>query len=158
MLSRFYTLPAIQTRKKPLKNDPQRYRVYAMERCLIGSSINQHMRLLHLQVIAAHACRKWHVPRVHVTTTDKDVDIFGWCTGSSIILNTSFHGDNIGVLLHELAHWVVYHFFPDVTDHGPVFMDVYADLLDQYKVFPRDCLLLLAARYDVEVGESDDET
>ena len=155
MISHWYTQPLTDgSKRRHVKSDPQKQYVYQMERELMGNSINQHMTLPDLRRVAKHCCRKWCVPQVIVKTIRKPkMHVFGWTTGRDVVLNTAFHGDNIGVLMHELAHWVTFHLYPDAIDHGGEFMDVYADLLAQYKILPRDCLLVLAARYGVEVGD-----
>ena len=155
MISKFYTNKRKQPNEKlAVKFDPQRHRVYQLEREFRGNSINVSMSRKNLLELARHMCDKWKVPppKLKLYRSKKDKTM-AWCSGTTIALNMAFNGGNLPVLCHEMAHWVLFHLYPEVEqDHGPEFMDVYADLMEEYKVLPRDCLLLLAERYSVEVG------
>ena len=153
MISKYYTNRPPQKIDKVLF-DPQRHRVYKLERELIGTSIDTHTPLAKLRAIAAHACSKNSVKRPTIAVVSKPIRVFGWCSNyTHIFLNKSFHGDNLGILLHELAHYIAWQKFPDAECHGPEFMAYYALLLDQYKLLPRDCMDVLAKRYGVVIGE-----
>jgi len=155
MISRYYTNKLRQPDDKKLVScDPQGHRVYKMEREIVGGSINTHMSIEALRNITNHACRKLKVaaPKVRVVRSSKR--LFGWCNcDGRIYLNKKRHGDNLGVLLHELAHWVVWVKCPEAEAHGPEFMGCYTDLMAAYKVLPKDCAKLLASRYGVVIGE-----
>jgi hypothetical protein len=126
-----------------------------MERELVGRSVNVRQTIDDLQAVANHVCKKWKVPPLSVWYYNKpNAKEFGYQTGWSIHLNEGFHGANINVLMHELAHHITSTYYPCAPDHGALFMDVYCDLLDEYKLMPRDCMLVLCARYDVEVGDN----
>jgi predicted SprT family Zn-dependent metalloprotease len=127
-----------------------------MEREIVGNSINQRMPVARLQEVADHACRKYRAPYVFVEVEPIKGKVFGeaYQADARIALNSSYHGDNLGVLLHELAHWLTDNLYADVQSHGPTFMRVYSELLEQYKILPRDCLAVLAERYGVEIGEA----
>ena len=158
MIPRWYTMPRRPVNeKKAVKSDPQRHRVYKMERELVGHCINVKMTKKDLQDIATHVCKDWGVPHARVYVYESRERTFGWTDGNAIHLNANFHGTNVQVLLHELAHHVTFYQDPDADDHGKEFMDVYADLMDHYKMMPRDCTIVLAARYGVEIAEGEDD-
>lgn len=158
MIPHQYTrrLKPVSIKRNKVKSDPQRHLVYQMEREYAGTAINTSMSVYHLQEVADHACYKWKVSPVSVDVRaleKPDHKTYGMCTGNIIVLNKAYHGDNLSTLLHELAHWITHQLYPDAYDHGPEFCDVYADLLDQYKVLPRACFIVLAAKHGVEVNE-----
>jgi hypothetical protein len=76
---------------------------------------------------------------------------FGW-SEHKVYLNAEWHGDNMAVLLHELAHWIHDELGDEGEPHGPEFMHIYIELLDQYKMMPRLLMQLLCASYEVEYG------
>ena len=153
MIPRWYTQKLVGPKAKHESvDDPQAAKVYAMEREIVGTSINMHMLPERLQEIASHACRKAKVEDCPVFVEASRERIFGETYADRVVLNSACHGDNIVVLLHELAHWITDRQYEDVTSHGPTFMRVYSGLLEQYRVLPRDCLAVLAARYGVEIG------
>jgi hypothetical protein len=47
---------------------------------------------------------------------------------------------NIPVALHEATHAIVSHAYPRAVDHGPTFVGVLLDLLEQFGVAPRAAL------------------
>ena len=69
-----------------------------------------------------------------------------------ISLNKARHGQTLLTLLHEVAHWIVAKRDYAVDSHGPEFMWIYIELLEQFNVMPRECMLLLCAKYQIEVG------
>ena len=152
MINHFFTHPP--KRKYSYKRvDPQRGEVYRMERDILGSSIDAFTPLDKLQGIADHACRKNSCPKVRVNSYAKAEKVFGYCNEEGIYLNKNYHGHNLPVLLHELAHWICFKKYPEATDHGPTFCDIYRHLLDSYKVLPAACFNVLARKYNVIVGE-----
>ena len=154
MISRFYTNKAKRATKTPPKDDPQKYRVYAMERSWIGTSLYTTVPLKELQAISDHASRRYRVrpPKIKAYSKPKE-RVFGAAyEDGEIRLNRGFHGQNLPVLLHELAHHISDRVHPESESHGPLFMSVYTHLLHMYKVMPLDCTHLLAQQFDVAIG------
>jgi len=149
MISRYYVGPP--KKHRPVVHDPQRHLVYRMERDIIGWAINTTTDIDSLQDIADHACREHGVSEVEINTINKpDYPVFGYAD-HAIYLNAGYNGQNVGTLLHELAHWIVFEQNPKVTEHhGKEFIRVYGDLLDRYKMMPKHLFYKLCDQYKVE--------
>ena len=150
-LSAFFTRP--EKTLKPHASDPQQHKVYTMERGILGSSINTHCPREHLEAVVRHACGKYKVPAPKLTIVNKKTRIFGWSGDDGIDLNRWHHGDNLGTLLHELAHWIADQLHEEGAkhNHGPEFVGIYANLLHSYKLLPLECFKLLARKYGIEM-------
>jgi hypothetical protein len=158
IISSFLTRkPRRDDTRPPIKDDPQKWLVYRMERRIIGQIVYHRVKRDHLQLIADHACKKWNVIPVTINEYRHKERVFGWYDYSGdvkrIRLNSRYNGMNAGTMLHELAHHITYQLWPDAEDHGPEFCDVYATLLDSYKMLPYECFLLLAKQHGIAVGE-----
>ena len=149
MISHWYT-HKIGPARKEKASDPQKQRVYRMEREWIGSAVDTTVPLDKLRAITKHACRAAGVRCPKVRVYRKKERIFGYCTDEAIMLNASFHGQNLAVLLHELAHWITDRKYPDATSHGPWFCTVYRQLLDDYRLLPAFAFDGLAEKWGVE--------
>jgi hypothetical protein len=140
---------------KPHKDDPQQSAVYTMERGMIGTSINTHCPREHLEAVIRHACRKYRVAVPKLVLVNRKERVFGYSYDDMIELNRSWHGDNLGTLLHELAHWITDRLHEDdeaVKDnHGPEFVGIYANLLHAYMVMPLECFKLLARKHKLKM-------
>lgn len=153
-LSRFITQP-----RKPLKpsqgSDPQANKVYSLEREIIGTVIHTRCPRAHLEAIVRHACRRYKVPRPKLTIVSLTTRVFGWSDDNGIDLNDWFHGDNVSVLLHELAHWITDRLHEDnkaqQDNHGPEFVGIYGNLLHDYKVLPIECFELLVKKHGLKM-------
>lgn len=139
---------------KPIKADPQRHRVYSMERTIVGQAVGTHTDSKVLNDIVRHACREWGVERPNCGwSAETRPSVYGSCDDDSIRLNPLYDGDNTAVLLHELAHWLTFKVFEasdDLQDHGPEFMGVYRYLLDRYNMIPSVAFDALMQRWDIE--------
>jgi hypothetical protein len=131
-------------------------------RTIVGNCIDTSTKITTLRKIARHACREWGVRPCDVRIykaeqASKRTREFGayYHSPRVIMLNAQFHGDNIGVMLHELAHHIVWcregH---DVTDHGETFCAVYRQLLDRYNVLPWYAFDVIADHWGVMVSPS----
>jgi hypothetical protein len=136
---------------KPEPGDPQAHRVYQMERELIGQNVYTICPIEHLEAVAAHACKKFKVPVPELRLVQLSVRHFGESYRDRIELNTDFHGQNLNVLLHELAHWITDRKFDNDTDHGPGFTRYHMRLLEMYKLLPKNAYRDLARRYGVKI-------
>lgn len=139
-----------------------------MEREYCGSSIYHHVKREDLQTVLEHACRYYGVlvPKLTLGRKPKD-KVFGrsYVTmdlrpdGSvekyynhEIWLNCAHHGDNVSVLLHELAHHIVDQYFDHAYDHGKTFCAIYMHLLDKYRILPSICFRVLAKKWNIQIG------
>jgi hypothetical protein len=138
---------------KPVQYDRQQHKVYHMEKYWIGGSVKAHMEVKTMREVVRHACRKYNCAPPKLRIIKSSAELYGFCTGEAIILNRTWSGDNISTLLHELAHWILdkTNACEEVEDHGPEFMRIYCELLDRYKVMPRDCMDLLCKQHGIEV-------
>ena len=117
--------------------------LYTLERTTIGVSIDSLTSYNTLDAAVVYICRKARVPRPFLKlvnpTEGAEKRWFGWQTGDTIYLNTGWHGQNMFVLLHELAHFVTFEIYEDdnsIQDHGPEFIGVYRWMLDRLNVLP----------------------
>lgn len=150
-ISRWLIVP-IKKRYK-IKSDPQRHKVYALERMMIGQSVNTRCTRDHLRSILAHACRKEKVPVPPLKFVHKpDEKIFGWTIAPplEIILNSGFHGCNTFTLLHELSHYIADMRYEGHHDHGPEFVKVYMRLLDRYRIIPAYAFKVMLEKHGIE--------
>lgn len=145
--------------KKPTKpgpaSDPQRAALYAMEREFLGACWNTKTSRKVLASAVTNACNTYQVARPRLKVIDQpQVHEFGSVTEDTVVLNRGYHGANLGTLLHELSHWIVWKYYPedDREFHGPEFARVYMELLDKYRLLPRSAFKLLARQYGVKVA------
>jgi hypothetical protein len=141
--------------KKAIKSDPQRHIVYNMERNLIGNCIHTTTLLEHMNAVARHACNKRHItPPIIKTYNKPKVRVFGNCYPDKITMNRGFHGCNMVVLLHELAHYIDWntegHEGEGSPDHGPRWAGIYLDLLSQYRIMSQDAAIAMFDEYGVD--------
>lgn len=155
--------------KPPLKKDPQARKLYKMEREFCGTSIYHHVKRVDLLTILNHACRYYGVmiPKLTLGSNSKD-KVFGrsyvtihyreddsveFMDEHEIWLNRAYHGDNVAVLLHELAHHIVDQRFDRAYDHGKTYCAIYMHLLDKYRLLPSVCFRVLAKRRGIEIAQ-----
>ena len=129
----------------------------------MGVSVYHVVSRRDLQAVADHACRYYCIPSIRVAVyNDPDersmgeferlVHDDGRVTDQKIRLNRGFHGANVCVLLHELAHYVVDDTYDNVEPHGKQFVGVYMHLMDKYRVMPSCAFRALAKKCRVSVG------
>lgn len=161
MISWLLTHP-IQKPTKADIEDPQRSRLYKMEREFVGTSINHHASRAHLQELANHACAYYKIKPLKIVVYSKpnlrefgesvyyinDMIVFG----HTVRLNKGFHGANATTLLHELAHYIVDDTYEQHHDHGKQFAGVYMHLLAKYRILPSSCFRLLAKKWRIAIA------
>ena len=164
MISNFLT-HEVRRKKKPPKNDPQRNRLYKLEREYIGVSVNAVVSKSNLQDIADHVRRYYKIKQtVKVIVVDQPWEpALGWCESWSvdggvpfdfiIYQNRGYHGASMNILLHELAHYVTDIHWQYHQVHGLEFMAVYRHLLDKYRIMPGICFDVLAKKHRISVGK-----
>lgn len=163
MISKFLTHPIART-NKPCPGDPQRTRLYKLEREFIGTSVYHQVAQKHLRLLARHACAYYHVPLIKIVVyNDKEHKRFGESVsysdddfatsyGHEIRLNRGYHGANFTTLLHELAHYISDQYYEHHRDHGPQFCGIYMHLLDKYRILPAFAFRTLAKKWGVRIA------
>jgi hypothetical protein len=153
VISKLITHPGKRPKPGP-QYDPQRERVYAMEREIIGMCVHHSAKRADLIGIVEHACKYYGVPVPRLVITNRpDKTVFGWTDHKKIVLNRGYHGANTPTLLHELAHWIVDQFDPlHIEAHRPQFVGVYMHMLEKYRLMPEAGFRSLAKKYKVRVS------
>lgn len=136
----------------PYDGDTQAHRLFRLEADLCGHSIATTTTDKHLREVLVRACNTWKVPKPELIYESIRNTNFGWQTDKGIHLNTKSDGANMQTMIHELAHWICHKREYAIEDHGPEFMWVYIELLEQFNMMPRECMMLLCKNYMVEVG------
>ena len=163
MISRYLTqvIPDLPER---VACDPQRTRLYRLEREFVGGVVNHVVSRKKLQELSNHACRYYRIKPIKVVVFDDPRQRFFsevLCYtnndgtpdfGHLIRLNKGFHGANVCSMLHELAHYIADDTYHGSQGHGKQFVGIYMHLLAKYRVLPRDCFRLLAKRYRIKIG------
>lgn len=128
-------------------NDPQQLRVYEMERAeLAGHSYH----VAPLKVLRRHArllSKAYGVPTPKVYVRS-EVGSSGSYDGTKILLDPD-EGKNLCTLAHEMAHHIVWHWYPRAQDHGPTFMGIYADLLHMLRLVPIEGMRAICAKWRI---------
>lgn len=162
MISSFLTRPIPKPSKPPV-NDPQRVRLYRLEREYVGASVNHKVSQQHLREISAHVCAYYQIEPIQVVVFDApSLRLFGEYTYyecanndryfESIRLNRGFHGANATTLMHELAHYITDNTYEDHQGHGKKFVGVYMHLLDKYRILPSVAFRALAKKWGVKIA------
>lgn len=139
----------------PDPEDTQAHRLYRLEATIDGPSVGSIQDPEFLQQVANKGARTWRVKPPTIQCVDMpraDWSGLEITEDRKIVLNRGRHGQNLLTLLHELAHYVVGVRGYAVESHGPEFMWIYIELLEQFNVMPRECMLLLCKKYNIEVG------
>lgn len=152
MIDKYFIHPPPKL-KPDQKFDPQRRRMYRMEREFDGTTIGTKTDRQTLLDLITHACNKYKVdkPRL-VIGHNRKVQELGYQLGDKIWLNGAFYGQNTMTLLHELAHWIAQELFPDSDNHGPEFASIYMHLLDRYRILPAFAYRHLAKRWGIKIA------
>ena len=163
MISQLLTHP-IQRTFKHTPSDPQRSRLYKMEREFVGASVYHSVSRKNLQLVADHVCAYYRITPIKIVVyRDPSSRIFGesiaysnddWETsyGHVIRLNRGFHGANVPTLLHELAHYICDATYKNHRGHGSQFAAIYMHLLDKYRILPAVAFRALAKKWGVKVA------
>ena len=117
------------------KKDPQAMRIADMAMTLFKGHLEQNAKLSRLKAIGREVCRQHEIPFTKVRSR-RLRECWGlyWEDGSiELHLNG---GTSLFIFLHELAHHIVAHKHPRSADHGPRFVRVYAELLEEYGLVP----------------------
>jgi hypothetical protein len=100
-------------------------------------------------------CKSWGVAECPIRISAKPKEqVYGRCYEDHIWLNSGSHrsGNNLGTLIHELAHWVTDRKYSDnLPHHGKEFVFVYGKLLAKYKLLPFACFQSLCRKHKVDV-------
>lgn len=144
----------IKRRLRSPKSDPQRTQVYRMEREIEGNAVGHSSSQSGLDKLSRSVCRYYKVPAVEIWLYNEPKSkLFGWATDEEIHLNEGFHGANAPVLIHELAHYVIFKRFDVYEDHGPEWVAVYMHLMHKYRLLPQDAFRVMAARWGIRIAQ-----
>lgn len=131
-------------RRSP-KSDPQREEVYAWEKkCgalwyLHGMSYKDAAHLL------ARMCKRYGVPAPRLKSVE-DVPYTAAAWGDLLVeVNRKRARPTALLMAHEAAHVICHANGEFGPDHGPVWLGLYIDLLDHFKILPR-CMTEPSAR------------
>lgn len=132
------------------KADPQQADVYWLE-----AEFNGWWRMVRstrsdLLDLTTAVCKYYGVDEPKVTLSRKEAKHDGDYLHSEITLYK--HGQNPGVLIHELAHHITDWLYLDVENHGPEFVAIYMHLLDKWCFLPNEEFRRLAKKYKVKIG------
>lgn len=144
------------------KSDPQREAFYAVERqfhplqrWVGGLSMKQARRLV--ESVRSH----YDLPPVSLRSVEAPPrSAFsayinyaqrqdGTVYRAQIVRCRNAENWTVWLILHEMAHLVVFHYLPEAQDHGPEFAGVAAWLYDHYRVIPDDALRCIYSRFKV---------
>lgn len=149
--------PGKHTRRSP-KHDPQQHKLYRLERTIVGMALHTSTDANYLQQLSATLCGLYHVhpPRIRRSAKQFEGDhIFAryiW-EDQTIWLNPAFHGSNLSVMLHELAHHIADNLHgPEEEAHGPKFCAIYMYLQSKARLLPMYVFRVMAAKHDVEIA------
>lgn len=162
-ISKYFTHPPF-TPKKDQPYDPQRRRMYRMEREFDGMTIGTTTDKKTLESIVQHACNKYRVPKPKFVVGRDKTDRMGYVDYDAgvLFLNARFYGQNTQVLLHELAHWMVDNLFEDTDQdeviyvHGAEFACIYMHMLNAYRVLPDFAFRHFAEKWKIQIADLKD--
>ena len=125
-------------RRSP-KHDPQRSEVYAWERrfrnCAVGDmGTRAFYRMLR------RVCKEYRVPRprcMPLWANEYREGFAAVCDSENKALRFDPRWCTASVLLHELAHWIVFR-YGGTGAHNALWLGIYLRLKAKYKVLPLD--------------------
>lgn len=127
------------------KKDPQREEVYAWERKLRCMWYDHGMPMANARNLAGRMCRHYKVPAPKL----KFVDEAPWTAAAwgdvLVEVNKSRAKPTALLLAHEVAHVIAHSYGIEEPDHGPIWLGIYMQLLDKFKILPR-CMTEPSAR------------
>lgn len=136
-------------------NDPQRRRVYAMERREFRAHLLHCVALKALRSAARRVCTNANVPQVRVyVRAFRGSGGEYWCMADEparIYLHPKV-GRNFMSLAHELAHHVAWIKSPRSDPHGPTWMWWYAAIMDAMRLVPFEGTLAICKRHGVAIA------
>ena len=132
------------------KADPQRDDLYWLEAEFNGWWRMSRSTRKQLNDLVTAVSKYYAVDPPRLVISRKDEKHDGDYADNIITLYT--HGQNAGVLLHELAHYVTDVHYPDAENHGPEFCAIYMHLLDHYGFLPHEEFRRLAKKYKLRIG------
>ena len=132
------------------KADPQREDLYWLEAEFGGWWHHVRSTRQQLNDLVTAVCKYYRVEPPRLVISRKQANHDGDYADNVITLYSG--GDNVGVLMHELAHHVTDEFYPEAQNHGPEFCAIYMHLLDKWAWLPNEEFRRLAKKYKVKIG------
>lgn len=129
-----------------LRSDPQRDRVYAIEHTFgrPAKIDNRGISLTNARRVVRSVCRAYNVRPVTIRYENRLNEHHGaymLIPDGALVVNGAHNRLDLRILLHELAHWIDYHYFGDeVEAHGASFCGIIGWLYDKYRVIPAKAL------------------
>lgn len=136
--------------------DPQKERLYSLERELIGKPKRNSLRRLTL--VAMRLFQRYKVRPIPVWVQWDTADRYAYYEDEKkhlqrIVLNDrdDYCGVNLSTLLHEVAHHILMtHYARTLQDHGPEFVSLLRDLFSQYRIASNARFDKLARKHKVK--------
>jgi hypothetical protein len=137
------------TRKSKDASDPQAQKFYDWTWQWLDWNVKQ-MGLKDCRELIRKICAAWQVPMPKVLAVSAQRHFSDYDDeGHQIRLIPSHH--NMATSIHEAAHAIVYHHYPGAQDHGPTFVGVFLDLMDQAEIAPREALYTSARKAGLKI-------
>ena len=125
------------------KRDRQQAKFYKWTWQWMDWNVKQ-MGFAECKKLILKVCAAWQVPPPRVFKADPKLHASYYDdTEHCIGLIPTHH--NMAICLHEAAHAVVFHYFPEAEDHGPTFVGVFIELMCQAGVAPKAALTASAS-------------
>lgn len=139
--------------KKSPKSDPQRSRVYEMERHAVANHLHHKMSERDLRTTLRALSEAIDVPQPKLQIRRMGNDYVGdYTIESSLIRVDAKLGMNLRTLMHEYAHHVhQQHTYKGEPAHSPRWVRIYFQLLDMTRMVPIEGMLAVARQYGVKV-------
>lgn len=118
-----------------------------MEHEAFGGHDVHVVRLDELRKRADAVCKDRCLPGVTITVRRVPGSVAMCYPEDGRIILGPKRGKNLLTLAHELAHYVVHHKHPKAKDHGPTFIRVYAEIVEELGVIPKDAFLKVARKH-----------
>lgn len=138
--------------RAPVNDDPQAERVYSMEHAAFEGHYFSKVKLAKLRSVAKAVCREYDVPKIRIHVRHHNIEAGCYWYGYTSIFLESSAGMNMMILLHELAHHIVANKHPKAQAHGPIWVRIYANLLDAKGLVPLAGMRAVCRKYKVKIG------
>lgn len=112
------------------------------------------MTLAQAKVFADKIARAYRLneklPRVYAKRMGKHF-YTGWQQDRALTVNTDKAKWTPILMAHEMAHYIVVHKFGHLEPHGPLWLGVYAAILDRYSLIPAEAMRSMKRKYGLRM-------